>query len=135
MMYSECLFQSFLDGTEAHAAAGTYMFKMSAFEAVTPTRTIFDKFRPQNCQLLLPMAYKYKCYTIKEPLHAIVLRTGSHSRREKDYSQQIATIDKSKTKKIGRISDRSLQKDIFKCFIHLAAYGDKDEDLRELQIC
>ena len=66
---------------------------MSAFEAVNPTRTIFDKFRPQNCQLLLPMAYKYKCYTIKEPLHAIVLRTGSHSRREKDYSQQIATID------------------------------------------
>ena len=90
---SECLFQSFLDGTESHAAAGTYMFKMSAFEAVNPTRTIFDKFRPQNCQLLLPMAYKYKCYTIKEPLHAIVLRTGSHSRREKDYSQQIATID------------------------------------------
>ena len=29
----------------------------------------------------------------------------------------------------------ALQKDIFKCFIHLAAYGDKDEDLRELQIC
>ena len=50
-------------------------------------------------------------------------------------AEQIATIDKKKTKKIGRISDRCLQKDIFKCFIHLAAYGDKDEDLRELQIC
>ena len=50
-------------------------------------------------------------------------------------AEQIATIDKSKTKKIGHINDRKLQKDIFKCFIHLAAYGDKDEDLRELQIC
>ena len=48
---------------------------------------------------------------------------------------KVENIDKSKTKKIGRISDRGLQKDIFKCFIHLAAYGDKDEDLRELQIC
>lgn len=90
---SEFLFTSFLNGDESHAAAGTYMFRMSAFESVNPTRTIFDKFRPQNCQLLLPMAYKYKCYTIKEPLHAIVLRAGSHSRREKDYSQQITTID------------------------------------------
>lgn len=90
---SEFLFTSFLNGNESHAAAGTYMFRMSAFESVNPTRTIFDKFRPQNCQLLLPMAYKYKCYTIKEPLHAIVLRAGSHSRREKDYGQQITTID------------------------------------------
>ena len=90
---SEFLFTSFLNGNESHAAAGTYMFRMSAFESVNPTRTIFDKFRPQNCQLLLPMAYKYKCFTIKEPLHAVVLRAGSHSRREKDYSQQITTID------------------------------------------
>lgn len=49
-------------------------------------------------------------------------------------AEQIATIDKKKTKKIGFISDRRLQKDIFKCFIYSAAYGDKDEDLRELQI-
>ena len=28
-----------------------------------------------------------------------------------------------------------LQKEIFKCFIHLAAYGERDEDLKELQIC
>lgn len=90
---SESLFHAFLDGSESHAAAGTYMFRMSAFQSVNPSLTIYDKFRPQNCQLLLPMAYKYKCYTIKEPLHSILLRTGSHSRRTKDYAQQIATID------------------------------------------
>ena len=50
-------------------------------------------------------------------------------------AEQIATIDKKKIKKIGFISDRKLQKDIFKCFIYSAAYGDKDEDLKELQIC
>lgn len=50
-------------------------------------------------------------------------------------AEQIATIDKKKTKKIGSISDRRLQKSIFKCFIYSAAYGDKDEDLRDLQIC
>lgn len=90
---SENLFEAFLNGTESHAAAGTYLFRMKAFLDVNPSRRIFDKFRPQNCQLLLPMSYKYKCYTLKEPLHAIVLRSGSHSRREKDYSEQIATID------------------------------------------
>lgn len=49
-------------------------------------------------------------------------------------AEQIATIDKKKVKKIGSISDRTLQKNIFKCFIYSAAFGDKDEDLKELQI-
>ena len=49
-------------------------------------------------------------------------------------AEQISTIDKKKARKIGVISDRKLQKDIFKCFIYSAAYGDRDEDLRELQI-
>lgn len=49
-------------------------------------------------------------------------------------AEQIATIDKKKSKKIGFISNRRTQKDIFKCFIYSAAYGDRDEDLRELQI-
>ena len=49
-------------------------------------------------------------------------------------AEQISTIDKSKTKKIGRIKNRELQKSIFKCYIYAAAYGDFDEDLKELQI-
>ena len=50
-------------------------------------------------------------------------------------AEQISTIDKKKVKKVGTISDRELQKSIFKCFIYSAAYGDCDDDLRELQIC
>lgn len=49
-------------------------------------------------------------------------------------AEQISTIDKKKAKKVGIISDRNLQKRIFKCFIYSAAYGDCDEDLKELQI-
>lgn len=49
-------------------------------------------------------------------------------------AEQVSTIDKSKTKKIGRIKNRELQKSIFKCYIYAAAYGDFDEDLKELQI-
>jgi len=49
-------------------------------------------------------------------------------------AEQIATIDKKKVKKIGHIFDRKLQKKIFKCFIYSAAYGDKDQDLKDLQI-
>lgn len=49
-------------------------------------------------------------------------------------AEQIATIDKHNVKKIGQITDRKIQKEIFKCFIYIAAFGDRDEDLRELQI-
>lgn len=49
-------------------------------------------------------------------------------------AEQITTIDKRKAKRIGKITDRNLQKEIFKCFIYIAAFGDRDEDLRELQI-
>ena len=49
-------------------------------------------------------------------------------------AEQIATIDKHNIKKIGRITDRTTQKEIFKCFIYIAAFGDKDEDLKEMQI-
>lgn len=49
-------------------------------------------------------------------------------------AEQISTIDKKRAKKVGTISDRKLQKSIFKCFIYSAAYGDRDEDLKELQI-
>lgn len=49
-------------------------------------------------------------------------------------AEQISTIDKKKVKKVGTISDRKLQRSIFKCFIYSAAYGDRDEDLKELQI-
>lgn len=50
-------------------------------------------------------------------------------------AEQIATIDKKKTKRVGCISDRELQKAIFRCFIYAAAYGDQDDDLKELKIC
>lgn len=50
-------------------------------------------------------------------------------------AEQITTIDKKKTRIIGSISDRELQKAIFKCFIYAAAYGDQDDDLKEIKIC
>ena len=49
-------------------------------------------------------------------------------------AEQISTVNKNKVKKIGHISDRNLQKDIFRCFIYSAAYGERDEDLKELKI-
>lgn len=50
-------------------------------------------------------------------------------------AEQIATIDKNKAKRVGSISDRELQKAIFRCFIYAAAYGDQDDDLKEIKIC
>ena len=85
--------------------------------------------------IAIPLTSKIK--NLNQGTHMLIERNDENGLRVDSMllAEQIATIDKSKTKKIGRISDRSLQKDIFKCFIHLAAYGDKDEDLRDLQIC
>lgn len=90
---SEFLFDSFIDGTESHAGAGLYMVKTEAFDAVNPKREIFIGFRPQNLQLLLPVIYSFKCFTITEPLHTILIRKNSHSRRDKSYEQMLNTYD------------------------------------------
>ena len=76
---------------------------------------------------------------IKHPDQAthMVIRSNEENGLSTDsmlLAEQIATIDKSKAKKVGKISDRNLQKSIFKCFIYSAAYGDTDQDLKELQI-
>ena len=85
--------------------------------------------------IAIPLTSKIK--NLEQGTHMLIECSDENGLRVDSMllAEQIATIDKKKTKKIGQISDRSLQKEIFKCFIHLAAYGEKDEDLKELQIC
>lgn len=90
---SEFLFDSFIDGSESHAGAGLYMVKTKALDTVNPKREIFTRYRPQNLQLLLPVIFSFKCHTITEPLHTILIRRNSHSRRDKSYEQMIDTYD------------------------------------------
>ena len=91
---------------------------------------IGNKFSPTL--IALPLTSKIK--NLDQVTHMVIERDSENGLKVDSMllAEQIATIDKKKTKKIGYISDRKLQKSIFKCFIYSAAYGDNDEDLKDL---
>lgn len=94
---------------------------------------IGNKYSPTL--IAIPLTKKIK--NVEQATHLVIEKNPENGLNVNSMllAEQIATIDKSKVKKIGRITNRELQKRIFKCFIYSAAYGDSDEDLKELQIC
>lgn len=58
----------------------SYMARMSSFRDVNPSMQIYTAYRiPQNWQMLLPLLYSYKCYTLAESVSCVVYRTASYS--------------------------------------------------------
>jgi len=94
---------------------------------------IGNKYSPTL--IAIPLTSKIK--NLDQATHLLIERNEENGLKTNSMllAEQISTIDKKKVKKVGTISDRELQKSIFKCFIYSAAYGDCDDDLRELQIC
>lgn len=88
----ESLFLPFINGEEFGGGAGIYMVKTAALDKVIPCRDIYTGRRPQNCQLLEPLFYSYKCKTLNERLINILVRTDSHSHEEKPYDGQLDDI-------------------------------------------
>jgi len=74
--------------------AGNYVVRMSAFDSSNPQCDIYvEKNAGQNWQMLLPLLYKYKCYTLPKSYFCVVQRASSHSRGQfKGYEQQIQKI-------------------------------------------
>ena len=68
---------------------GCYMVKTKAFLDVNPNRKIYESPTGQNWQMLLPIAYKYECGYIDEPLYTYVVRKNSHSRQGKTTKESI----------------------------------------------
>ena len=89
---SEHLFLPFLTGDEFGGGAGVYMVRMSAFDNAVPDRDIYVGRRAQNCQLLEPLYYFYRCKTINEPLINILVRKDSHSHTARSYEGQLDDI-------------------------------------------
>lgn len=58
-----------------------YMIKTTLFDEVNPLREIYvEKNAGQNWQMLLPLLYSYKCYTIDGHFSSVLIRQSSHSR-------------------------------------------------------
>lgn len=89
---SEHLFLPFLTGEEFGGGAGVYMVKMSSFDNAVTNRDIYVGRQAQNCQLLEPLFYHYRCKTINEPLINILVRKNSHSHTVKPYDGQLDDI-------------------------------------------
>lgn len=92
---------------------------------------IGNRFSPTL--LVIPLTSQLK--NTNQPTHTIIKCDDENGLAYDSMllAEQITTISKSKTRKIGRVTDRETQKEIFKCFIYSAAYGDFDQDLDELQ--
>lgn len=100
--------------------------------AIVMQNDIGNKYSPTL--VVLPLTKKIK--NIEQPTH-LRIEKDDDNRLSFDsmlLAEQITTIDKTKVKKIGRIRNRDTQKNIFKCFICMAAYGDFDKDLQELSV-
>lgn len=59
---------------------GAYMADFEKMKKCMPLSIYTQKDAGQNWQLMLPLLYNYKCYTIQEPLYNVVVRLSSHSR-------------------------------------------------------
>ena len=59
---------------------GCYMVRMTAFDDVNPARELYVGRAGQNIQMMLPIAHKYPCVAIDEPLYGYVIHEDSHSR-------------------------------------------------------
>lgn len=89
----EHIFEEYFTGQESIAVAGLTMVRMAAFDKVNPKREIFHGRMPQNFQMMLPLGYSYKHYTLHENLYSILLKHDSHSRQQVPYEKCIDTFE------------------------------------------
>ena len=100
--------------------------------AIVLQNEIGNRFSPTL--IVVPLTKKIK--NLNQPTH-LFIQKDENNKLDHDsmlLAEQIVTVSKNGAKRIGKISDRNLQKSIFKCYIYAAAYGEFDEDFRELQI-
>ena len=83
------LFDRLIRDRGAYCLDIAYLARTDALFDALGGRRIVESPAGQNFQLLLPLAYRYPCGFIDEPLAAYVERAGSHSRSFTTVEQQI----------------------------------------------
>jgi len=94
--------------------------------AIIIQNDIGNKFSPTL--IVLPLTSEIK--NLRQSTHMIVNKNEGNGLSEDSMllAEQVRTIDKSRIiEKMGRVDDRELQRNIFKCFINSAACDDDDE--------
>lgn len=89
----EELFEDLIFENDVWYAPGCYMVRTKAFIESNPKCKIYASRGGQNWQMLLPIAYKYKCGYIPEELYNYYIRKDSHSHKgEGNYNKRLNII-------------------------------------------
>jgi len=76
-----------------YVCCGCYLVRSEAFLDVNPREQIYPSRVGQNWQMLLPLAFKYKCGYIDEPLYNYIVRKESHSHSAVSKEALLKKID------------------------------------------
>jgi len=74
---------------------GCFVRRDTFFEAC-PSKKIYPSIEGQNWQLMLPLAYKYKCGYVDDSLYTVVIRENSHSLVQRDGYQWLQRYENFK---------------------------------------
>lgn len=126
---------------------GVIMARRSSIEKIIPENEIYESREGQNWQLMLPLAYSYKCGYIEEVLFQCVAHDDSHSRMERSYKELInrnnnfIVLLTETIQRITQMPEEKKQEWISKVFIkhniknmQLAYRNANWEDYRHLKI-
>lgn len=80
---------------QSYFCPGCYMLRTSAFLQVNPDRIVYPSRFGQNIQLVAPVAYRYRCGYLDDPLYCYVVYENSMSRNGgvQTLERQIAQLD------------------------------------------
>lgn len=83
---------------------GTIMARSEAFKAAIPSGEIYESREGQNWQLMLPLAYMYRCGYLEKVLFKCVAHPDSHSRTKRNYNAWMTRYDGFQTLLTNTIS-------------------------------
>lgn len=88
------LFQKIIN-REANTHSMAYMFRTESFLKINPQKKIYihPDSMVQDVQMVLPMAYNYKCGFINEYLYIYIMHPTSHSHQKLSYPKQLVRMD------------------------------------------
>lgn len=79
------LFEDLIKEHNVVFGPGVIGCRRSAIETAIPSNHIYESREGQNWQLMLPLAYMFKCGYINRPVFKCVIHNDSHSRRQRTY--------------------------------------------------
>lgn len=87
VLFEDCL----LERNNFFFLAGAYVANFAKMKLAMSLDIYTEKNAGQNWQLMLPVLYHYKCFTVKEQLYNVLARSSSHSRGQFDGYEKTLT--------------------------------------------